>query len=189
MAVASGRYSLFHPGNKANLLSDFPELRKIASFMELDSPKKLLFVWYYACKASPAREILDESERIRYALRKAWGDRVPKEIEEPYTRKGWGTEVGSAIADMAAYEPELRIRLKAVCKQHIEILENLITQRPKDGEYDKMQDYLKMVQVSLATVQQFMPLAEGKALGVTEGDAGVEFDDTALFEAAMNSSN
>ena len=187
-AVASGRYSLFQPSNKGNLLSDFPELRKVQSFMDIDNPRKMLFVWYYACKVSPARDILDDTDRIKFAMAKAWDGRVPKEIEGPYLKRAWGDEIAQAIADMSAYEPELRIRLKITCAQHIEILEGLISQKPKDGEWGNMLEYLKVVQQSLATVKEFMPLAEGKALGVT-AVTDAEQDDSTIFDLVANRRN
>ena len=46
------RYSMFYPKNTRSFKSDYPELFKNPIYSKL-SNNEMLFVWYYACEASP----------------------------------------------------------------------------------------------------------------------------------------
>lgn len=179
------RYALFQPRNKRNMLSDYPELKNLKEFTDLENPKKMVFVWYYACKVSPARDLHDDKERIRYAVSRAWNNRPPAGLLDEYLAHRWGVDVDDAIARMASYEPELRIRLKLACARHLQDFEKLVTEKPENTNFANMPDYIKIVKSSLELIQQMIPIAEGKAIGVT--DIGEDdMDDSTIFEIIAN---
>lgn len=112
MTELERKYSLFMPTDKGDLMLDYPELRSVPSFKPLQSkPKDMLFVWYYACKASPGID-LHGVDRITFAVKAAFGERVAKDLLTRYQNKQWSSEVDAAIADMRRYEPSVRIQNK-----------------------------------------------------------------------------
>lgn len=102
---------MFMPGSRDDLLLEYPELQDIPSMNALrGKPKELLFVWYYACKASPAMELNSHGERVEFALQAVYKGKAPEEVVLRYKDKRWSPEIGRAIPDMQAFELGVRVK-------------------------------------------------------------------------------
>lgn len=166
------RYSTFWPKSKNDLLMDYPELRKVKSFADIDNPRKMLFVYFYACRISPiVRVFQEDSKRIEAAMKEAWGKRIPKEIKDAYMQRDFGDEIANAIEDMRAYIPEGRVRMKLLFMRALERVQELM-----DGDTSKLKDwddigkYFKAMENGTELLKKLLPLAEERALGVTEAE-------------------
>lgn len=185
--LATGKFSLFHPTSKGDLLLEYKELRQMESFMALENPKKMLFVWFYACKCSRARELHDEADRIQYAIHAAWKGRAPKEVTQEYPNRKWGTKVQAAIDDMRAYEPEPRILLKLMAMQTVEDVKKLFEDDVNTlQDWDQKQKFIKARREGLELVRQLIPLLEERALGVVEKTVEQEEEEGAVMSMLHN---
>ena len=186
--IASGRFSLWHPSSKGDLFLDYPALRTVQEFKDLNNPKKLLFVWFFACKTSRARELHDEQYRIKYALRAAWGEYPPKDVHDTYMKKQWGSAMDAAIAKMRSYEPEPRMRMKFIADQQIrKVQEMLETTSDKEmATWKEKDDYFSAVKSGAALIQQLQPLTEFSALGIVEKTEEQEEEEGEVMEWLHN---
>lgn len=168
--LATRQYSMFHPTSKGDLLIDYPELKQVPSFMALiGNPKKMMFVWYYACKASDARLLTDDSDRIQFAIRSAWHDKAPKEVTDGYPQHKWGMPMQKAIDDMRVFEPGPRIRLKLMCAQAIGELQELLDKGAGSlTDWDERKNFVQTTKMSLELISDLLPRIEERALGIAE---------------------
>lgn len=172
--LLSRKYSLFHPRSKMDLMMDYPELRNIPA-LKLDNPKKLLFVWAYACRCSRARELTDKRDRIRYAMHFAWGKNPPKDIRETYPEERWGQRVQEAIEAMNAFEPAPRMLMKVMAGAQMERVKKMMEERKDEPKtWDEKLDYVKFVKSGFDLLRDLQPLTEVSALGVVLKEAGME---------------
>jgi hypothetical protein len=166
--IRKGSYAVFHPLSKLDLRFDHPEL-KDSKAMKLDNPRKSVFVWHYANKCSRARELHDDRQRIAYAMRMAWGTKVPPEIKETYPERRWGQAVQEAIDQMRRYEPEPRMIMKLLAVREMEKVQKMLEENaeiPKTGS--ELEKYMKARQESFKLLDYLRPMTELLALGVTE---------------------
>ena len=169
--IDSKPWAMFTPGTKADLLTEYPELRSVEAFMQLSgSPKKMLFVYYYGSKMSRGRELVSDEDRITFAIRMAWGAKPPKEIMETYPVRKWGKDVSAAIHAMAGYEPEPRIAMKLTCMKLIGRVKALldIPPPPDASDYNMVSKYFSMLKDGMALMDTLTPMTEHAAFGVTE---------------------
>ncbi len=186
--IAKGYYQLFRPTGKADLLADYPELRGVASFAAL-SPPKMMFVWWYAARWSPAQVLRDDKDKVRYCVMKAW-DRPPKDIMEKYVAHQWGAEVSEAIDDMRGFEPLPRVVMKATCMDLMDKVKGMLSMRePTKGDFPDVQDYYKAVGEYLKAVKQavdlqntLLPYTEHNAFGVTRMERSIEEEEGEIAE-------
>jgi len=64
-------YSIFRPDSKRRIQQDYPEISLRPVFQKL-SPDEMIFVWYYACEASPYFDIDSDRERTEKSLKAAF---------------------------------------------------------------------------------------------------------------------
>lgn len=166
--IASGQFSWCHPTSKGDLLLDYPMLREQQVFMDLDSPRKLLFVWFYACKASRARELPDDKERIRYALMCAWGTKWPKEVNT-FIDGRWGKEVQDAIAVMRDIEPGPYIMRRVMCARDIDRVRRMLAEEPMENlPPDEKLKFFKAVQGGYELLDQLLAKVQEGSSGVVK---------------------
>lgn len=116
--LATRRYSMFMPGSRDDLLLEYPELQDIPSMNALrGKPKELLFVWYYACKASPAMELTSHGERVEFATNAVYRGKPPLEVVQRYKDKRWSPEIARAIPDMQAFELGVRVKNRLILEK------------------------------------------------------------------------
>ena len=182
--IASGKYSLYHPTSKGDLLLDYPELRKVKSFMDVSDAKKMLFVWFYANRCSRGvRELHDDKQRILYALRAAYGTRIPPEIQKSFLEHKWNKAVEAAIADMRALHP--LPRMEAVLLAHKKMADvKKMLERPTSTTPNWEDDakYFKSIKEGMDLMQNLQPLTEPAALGVVEKTDEQEEHEGAVIE-------
>ena len=160
-------YSMWQPKSKLDLFLDFPDLRTVPA-LKLDSPKKLLFVWYYACRCSRAKELNEKRERITYAVKMAWGKRPPKDILEAYLEERWGKAVEEAISAMRTYEPEPRMIMKLMAGEQIIRIKQMMEDRTDEPKtWDEKLAYVKFTKAAFEQLRDLQPLTEPAALGIT----------------------
>lgn len=164
------RYSLFWPKGRADLLLDYPDLRRVQAFMKLDEPRKMLFVWFYACRISPIVEnIPDDAGRIRESIKEAWRGKASPELIEKYTKKGWGPEVGAAIIAMRAYMADARIRLRLLLESNISRVQTLLEGDVKGlVTWRQRREFFEAVTAGTDLIGKMLPMVEEDALGVVD---------------------
>lgn len=172
--IAKGRFQLFYPTSKGDILVDYPELRKVPSFMAL-TPQQMIFVWWYAARWSPARELQEDKDRIAYAMRKAW-PMTPSDILKHYPEREWGAKVDAAIRDMMSYEPLPRVMMKVTCQRIIGKIKRVTEiDEPKFQDFkDKTEffrateAYLRAMKTGIDMLDSLLPYTEKGAFGVVE---------------------
>lgn len=175
--LATGRYSMFNPTSTGDLVLDYPELRKVESFSNTKlKPRQMLFVWHYACRASRSQELVDDKDRIRYAVIKAWGKEFPQPIMDQYLSRQWGAEVEAAIRDMRGFEFGPRVRMKLQCAQVMERVEALLGQPapPAKEGWGARNEYFKAVAAGMALQRELLPYTEHNAFGISVVDEDEE---------------
>lgn len=167
--LATRRYSMFFPGSRNDLLLEYPDLRSIPSIKKVgDKPKELLFVWYYACKASPAMALVDDRSRIEFALKAVWGDPVPADVHSRFINHKWGETVSMAIDDMRKFELGPRVMSKLIVERTIRNIAKLLdvdADSIASNDWDTKKAYMD---VAVKGTQALMGL-QAKA----DGDFGV----------------
>lgn len=166
-------YSMFMPNDRNDLLTDYPELQKVPSLRAI-KPKEVLFVWYYACKASPGvRKLHTEKERIEFAVRAAW-ETPTKEMLEKYGNKKWGQAIDQAISDMRRYELQPRIINKLLCERIQRNIQDVIdTDMSMAVAWGDKKDALAAMDKAMDMLPRCIKLAEGD-FGIVEGSISEE---------------
>ena len=181
-------FSMFYPRTKNGLLYDYPELRKIESFEKLNRTE-MLFVWFYACKASPFSYEEDEKVKIEEALKASYG-RSYRGVFSKYVVGDFPEKTRAAIADMRKFEVGPRVKAKMMVEKIMQNYEEIIDVDVraefinKDGDVDwtKKKAYVD----ACATIATKLPMLIGQAEGSfgisvkEEGDTSEEeivFDD------------
>lgn len=170
-ALALRRYSMFFPGTRNDLLLEYPELRKVPEIAKLnDRPKWLLFVWYYACKASPVMDLIDDKARIELAVRAAFGDPAPKDIMAQCVSHKWDADVAEALVVMGRFELGVRTRNRLLVER---VQKNIQAMLDKDPKWLLLQDidiqkqYVDMASKAMPMLKGLQETAEG-GYGVKE---------------------
>jgi hypothetical protein len=165
--LISQQWAMFAPTTANDLLWDYPELQKVEPFKVLAiQPQKMLFVYFYGCKMSRAMDLIEDKERIRYALRMAWKDKVPQDIQRKYIDGKWGDDVQAAIDAMRAYEPEPRIVMKLMCLRMMGRLKRIMDKK-EPSELKEVKDYLSAMSSAMALMKDLQPFMEHNAFGIT----------------------
>lgn len=188
LLIATGKYSLWHPTSKGDLLLDYPDLRDVVEFVSVNNPRKMLFIWFYACRTSRARELTDDAQRIKYAVLAAWGNDPPRDILDEFTKKKWGPVVQAAIDKMRSYEPEPRMKMKLIASQNMDRVKNILESTDSEAltSWREKGDYFSAVKQSIALIQELQPLTEFAALGVVEKTREQEEEEGSIMERLHN---
>jgi len=174
------KLSMFYPKSKQGLLNDYPELKKIDVFKKVNK-SELLFVWFYACKASPfAGEELDRV-RIEKSVLEAFGQRTADKLRGSYIAGNYSEKIRNAINEMRKFEFGPRVRAKMMIEKIMGNYESLVDIDPETEFKDKDQeeDWTKKKAYidSCAKISSVLPTlinqAEG-GFGITEKEGGDE---------------
>jgi len=119
------KYSMFFPKSRRKLIDDYPELGKIDAFRKLNR-SEMLFVWYYACQASPYYDQDDFGRIIDLCLKKSFGKGMGRKSRERFISGNFPEKITAAIEVMRRFEPGPRIRAKKLVEKILENFEKLI---------------------------------------------------------------
>lgn len=164
--LLSSRCSMFHPGTRMDLLISWPELREVASFMELKGrPKDMLFAYFYACKMSYAQRLTDDTKRIRFALDAAYDGKAEKKLREAYLNHKWGADIDDAIEDMRRFEPSVRVKNKIHAERLLRNVEWIARTDFSEGDapedWEEKQRALRAIREAAELIPVIQKLAEG----------------------------
>ena len=122
-------------------------------------------------------ELQDPQDRIEFALKAAWGKRIPNEIGDKYRNRQWGADVEAAIAMMRVFEPAARGRIKAIFTVNLERVQALLEDGVDDLETWKQKtEYFEALKKGTELIQAMLPLVEHASFGMVEEDEIVEED-------------
>lgn len=186
------KYSLFYPKSRREIVYDYPELIKYDEFKRLDGPD-IVFVWYYACKASPYYHIDDETERIKACLDKAYPEQEGKKKNWDRFFGGFEEKIRNACHKMESFEPSARMRMKKMTEKMFENVEDVLKIdkedvnqefKDKDGNVDwtKKKAYLDSVAKANETFPKMLKNLENQ-FGVIEDEQDEE--DEFIYGEAM----
>ena len=110
------RLSMFYPKTRKGLSVDYPELSKVAAFKNLNK-HQLLFVWYYACKASPFYREEDYSVKAEQSLIESHGVKAAEGLMGKFKSGSFPEVIRVAIAEMSKFEVGPRIQAKLMVEK------------------------------------------------------------------------
>lgn len=141
-------YSIFKPKSKRGIFTDYPELRNYPEFQGLKNPQ-MVFIWYYACEASPFFNIEKTRDRIEKSLDAAFYDEtgrkfISDEEREQYLAGKFPAKVEAAITAMSNFRIGPRVRAMKLTEKIFENMEKILMIDAgdkkeflnKDGEVD-----------------------------------------------------
>lgn len=143
----ASQYSIFKPKSTRGLFVDYPELRTHEEFSKLTNDE-MLFVWYYACEASPLYKISNDRKRVEEAIDNSFLKNGKKKISDreanDYKAGKFPAKISAAIKKMVAFKVGPRVRAKMLIEQSMNHIEEILnvdlsdkTQfLNKDGEVD-----------------------------------------------------
>lgn len=183
--IAERQWTMFYPMSKAEIFLDYPELARLPEFMALaGKPAQLRFVWFFACKASRARELHNESDRIRYAVLAAWDLEPPKDVMAKYLLKKWPPAVSAAIEVMRGYELEPRIIRMLSAQKMLRTIASIVNRPAPDAraKWSEVGDYLDALKKAEALNAELAKFMEPNAFGVTVKKKEQEEQEGAIME-------
>jgi len=172
------QYSIFYPDSKNSIVKDYPELKNYESFRNI-SNNDALFVWYYACEASPLHKITSNKERASQAINKAYvkkgGPAINKDKRNKLLTGDFPDKMRQAIEDMSRFKLGPRLLIQQTIEKalhntaaiiNIELDDELF--KGKDGDGKDMTAYKEYMQM-ISTAESVMP----SLLSRLEGNFGV----------------
>jgi len=184
-------YSMFYPKSKLGLKSDYPELASNPIFESL-SNNEMLYVWYYACKASPFSKEDDLRLRADKSVMEAFGPNKGPQVRTAYLAGNYSEKVRAAIIEMTKFQIGPRIRAKLMIEKIIGNYEELIDINTKsefinkDGDVDwtKKKAYIDACATVSKNLGNLINQAEG-SFGVQEKEEGdvIEIDSQDLIDS------
>ena len=119
------KYSMFFPKSRRKLIDDYPELGRIEAFTKLNRTE-MLFVWYYACQASPYYDQDDFGRIIELCLRKSYGSKIRPEMKERFISGNFPEKISVAVDVMKRFEVGPRIRAKRMVEKILDNFEVIV---------------------------------------------------------------
>lgn len=167
-------YSIFMPDSSRSILLDYPELAENKSFKKL-GPNDMLFVWYFACEASPFFDIQGDRKKVQHAIDKAYsrkggGYLIPKASVEEYLAGKFPEKIKLAIDEMIKFRIGPRVRALKVLEKGFVNLEAILDVDPtndksflgKDGTVDfaKKKAYVDTFKTAIETMPKIVKQME-----------------------------
>lgn len=106
-------FSLFAPKSERDIRNDYPELREVEEFKKL-SKSDMLFIWYYACEASPLAATKSDQKRAQVSIdyiRRINPNLITGKFEK-YAILEFDYQMEAAINRMMKYRMGIRVRAK-----------------------------------------------------------------------------
>lgn len=163
-------YSLFAPKSKRSIKDDYPELRDAEEFRGL-TKSDMLFVWYYACEASPLMSIDSDQKRVESAIK--YIERIDPELItakfKDYAQLIFTPKMEVAIHKMRQYKMGTRIRAKKMIDKTMDNYEKILSLDidgsefiNKDGEKDftKIKQYVDSSKTIIGNIPTLIEQAE-----------------------------
>jgi len=192
------KYSLFAPRTSNGLKNDYPELRDNIHFEKL-TKAEMLFVWYYACEASPFANIDNDRVRAKRSIEMAYlkdgrldiGSGIKSKMENlDFKEYLW-----PAIDSMQEYRMGPRVRKKRMVDRimaNFEVISDMDVKGPEfkdeDGnlDFDKQKKYVDSCKSIMATLPSLDKMAEGNS-GLKENNNNDTDDmsDGSFMDSAM----
>jgi hypothetical protein len=175
--LAECEYSLFTATDRNNLLDDYPELREYPEFMELrNKPKDMLWVWHFACRSSPLKELHTERERVTAAVKIVWPNAEEQELFDLIHRfMNREKEIQDAVMVMRNFRPEGRFVRHVACEQMIKMARAVMDEDPRKVkdivDPSKKKAFLEAMSVALDLIDQAVKMSESGSGKVTKKEA------------------
>lgn len=143
-------YSIFKPRAGRQIKLDYPELNSFPVFQNLRNDE-MLFVWYYACEASPIFRMLKDRDRVDEALKLSFfrtrGTSVAQDLKEQYLAGNFPPKILDAINEMSKFKIGPRIRAKMIIEKSFDNIEKILDVDASDDSMfmnkDKEVDFTK----------------------------------------------
>lgn len=136
--VKISEYSVFRPKSSRMLYEDYPELAKIKLFKDLNR-FDLLFVWYYACEASPLFKITDNRTRVEECLKLTYfsggNKKMDSLLKERYLACRFPEKIENAIEIMKNFRIGPRVRAKMMAEKAFENIEKILDIDASDDKH------------------------------------------------------
>lgn len=129
-------YSIFRPDSKRRIQQDYPEISLRPVFQKI-SPDEMIFVWYYACEASPYFDIDSDRERTEKSLKAAFsrpggGYSIPKTVVQDFLSGKFPLKIKEANSEMIKYRVGPRVRGLQMLEKGISKIEAILDIDPSD---------------------------------------------------------
>ncbi len=98
---------IFKPG-ETDMKQQYPELKSEAAFKKLTNPQ-LMFVWYWANKTSPFRQLADHKKTHQAWMASGFDNENKNHLKLKHQNQ-WPDYIETAMEKMAEYNPELRFQ-------------------------------------------------------------------------------
>lgn len=182
--LSQPHWMMFLPSTARDAMSEFPELNKAEPFQRLiGKPQRFMFVLYYANRMSRAQELVDDRDRIRFALHMAYKGEVPADIERAYLNHKWGEDVTAAINAMRNYDPVPRMIMKATALMMMRRVKRILDMPPPAGaDWEDNGKYFKALKEGMALVDELQPLTEPNAYGIVRQSSEQLREEGAMME-------
>jgi len=175
-------YSIFYPKSKNGIVNDYPELKKFKSFREINA-NDALFVWYYACEASPFIKITNDRTRAEKSIEKAFvkdSKKVKKSQvdRDRYLSGKFPAKVDAAIHDMKSFKIGPRLLASKSIETALFNTSTIINQDMSAIGVDQ-KEYISMVKDAVAVLPKLVSLLEGN-FSVSEKEG--ESSESSIFD-------
>ena len=127
--------SVFHPKGKNRIVHDYPELSRFESLKALGKNSDFVFVWYYACKASPYYESPNKVAKIQACIKKAYTKGMADGKKKSFLSGDFPEPIKRAIKDVESFEPGPRIRAKIMAEETLAKLEALVMEDVNESDF------------------------------------------------------
>lgn len=179
--IEVSNYSIFAPKSARILYEDYPELKKHGETFKNLQTVDLLFVWYYACEASPLSEIINPKKRAEESIKVTYDLAKRKKIDSLYREKlvnlRFDDKMKKAIDLMSSFRVGPRLRAKIIAEKAFENLEKMLDIDASDdanfiganGEVDwtKKKAYMETVSKAITMMPDLINQLES-SFSVTE---------------------
>lgn len=188
------KYSLFTPRSRRSLILDYPELGKYKELLDL-SKIDLLFVWYYACEASPYSSTQTDQDRAIKASAVTY--RRNKQISEDKILAiedlNFDDKLAMAIEKMESFRMGPRVRMRKMVDNMLSNYEKIINVdisgeefQNEDGEkdLDKIKDYSAISKLVLASMNDILSKSEDH-FGTTDNGVDDDIENLAIGNTSV----
>lgn len=170
-------YSVFKPKSTRGLFVDYPELKKFSKLENL-RPDDILFVWFYACEASPVNSKKKETSQR---------DRVKESLDLSYYKSDINTiskidadnmldgrfspKIAGAIEQMEKFRVGPRVRARMLTEKMLTNVETILDidasdtaqfqNKDKEVDFAKKKAYVDTVEKGLKIIPKLISSLEG----------------------------
>jgi hypothetical protein len=152
-------FSIFMPKSANAIFTDYPDLKSIPEFRNL-SNMDMLFVWYFACEASPFYRVSSDARRTELAMEQSYLKYTKDEFDKKRIANlkagQLGERIEEAVIRMRKFRIGPRVRAAMMVEKMLDNLEKIVSIDAsdetkfanKDGELDfaKYKSYVDSAQ-------------------------------------------